>query len=132
ISFIPKDRLPWLSYLSIAFIFVFIVFYAIGPAGATFAFMMEVFGRTVRPPALVILGTVLWFGLFLSGMGFPFLSMGYFCFLIFLAVDAGIAAFVYFFLPETKGRSVTEITNELRGINLGGKRAPGGSLCTKL
>nr|XP_060638842.1 solute carrier family 2, facilitated glucose transporter member 11-like [Anolis sagrei ordinatus] len=129
-----QDRLPWLSYFCIAFIFLFVVFYAVGPAGATFAFMMEIFGRAVRPPALVILGTILWFGLFLSGMGFPVLveSMGYFCFLIFLAVDAGIAAFVYFFFPETKGRSITEITNELQGINLRGKRAPGGSLCTKL
>lgn len=40
--------------------------------------------------------------------------LGPFCFLIFIAVLVTAAVLIYLFLPETKGRSISEITEEFK------------------
>jgi len=40
--------------------------------------------------------------------------LGPFCFLIFIAVLVISAVLIYLFLPETKGKSTSEITEEFR------------------
>ncbi|XP_062999964.1 solute carrier family 2, facilitated glucose transporter member 11-like [Elgaria multicarinata webbii] len=118
-----QDQFTWMSYCSITLIFLFTVFYGIGPSGAIVSVMIEVFNQSARPSAFVIAGSISWVGLFVTGMGFPFVveALSHFCFLIFLAVLTGMGIFIYIFLPETKGRSVIDITEELNRIHLGKK-----------
>ncbi|XP_025030932.1 solute carrier family 2, facilitated glucose transporter member 11-like isoform X1 [Python bivittatus] len=138
-----QDQSPWISYSSIALIFLFIIFYGIGPSGAIFSVMVEIFSPAARPSALALAGSVSWVGLFIIGLGFPFVveALSYYCFLIFFGVLVGMGIFIYLFLPETKGRSILDITEDLNRIPLGKKvtltalenNSPGShSICTKL
>ncbi|XP_061459284.1 uncharacterized protein LOC133373488 [Rhineura floridana] len=138
-----QDQFPWVSFCSIGLIFLFTLFYGLGPSGAIFSVIMEVFSQSARPSALTIIGTISWVGLFVVGMSFPFVveALGHFSFLIFLAVLVVVGSFIYMYLPETKGRSISDITEELNRIRLGKKficstqgktSSADHSFCTKL
>ncbi|XP_072839473.2 solute carrier family 2, facilitated glucose transporter member 11 isoform X2 [Pogona vitticeps] len=114
----------WMHYASVGLIFLFVLFYGIGPSGATISVMVEIFNQTFRPSAFVIVGILNWMGLFLLGMIFPVIveHLGPFCFLIFMAILAVSGVFIYLFLPETKGKSIMEITMEFNKLNYGKKQ----------
>ncbi|KAJ7309687.1 hypothetical protein JRQ81_007747 [Phrynocephalus forsythii] len=114
-----QHRFFWMHYASVLLIFLFVLFYGIGPSGATISVMVEIFNQIFRPSAFVIVGIINWMGLFLIGMIFPFIveSLGPFCFLIFMAILTVSAVFIYLFLPETKGKSIVEITMEFDKLN---------------
>ncbi|XP_077165248.1 solute carrier family 2, facilitated glucose transporter member 11-like [Paroedura picta] len=138
-----QDTFPWMSYCSIALIFLFVLCFGLGPCGGVISVMVEIFNQSSRTSAFVIVGTTSWMCLIVVGMGFPFVVelLGPYCFLIFLVVLIWIVIFIYIFLPETKGRAIADITEDLGRIQLGKKfiltalrmnftKDPG--LCTKL
>ncbi|XP_068065224.1 solute carrier family 2, facilitated glucose transporter member 11-like isoform X2 [Anomalospiza imberbis] len=116
ISIIFCDQFLWLRYCSVILIFLFIIAYGLGPAGAVVAVMNEIFTLSTRASAFVIGGIVIWLGLTFTGMIFPFAVMllGPFCFLIFVAVLVISVVLIYLFLPETKGKSTSEITEKFK------------------
>ncbi|OXB64682.1 hypothetical protein ASZ78_008758 [Callipepla squamata] len=113
----------WLHYFSVILIFLFVVFYGIGPSGATVTIMVEIFSQSFRPSAFLIVGCINWMGLFVLGMIFPLIvdNLGPFCFLIFLGILALSATFIYLYLPETKGKSIMDIKAEFNKLNFGKK-----------
>ncbi|XP_042328106.1 LOW QUALITY PROTEIN: solute carrier family 2, facilitated glucose transporter member 11-like [Sceloporus undulatus] len=117
-----QDRLPWAPYLSMACIFAYILSFGIGPAGVTGIIPTEIFDQVSRPAAYVVSGSLLWTSLFLVGTAFPFIveGLGHFCYLPFLAVCVCTALYVGLFLPETKGKTFLEISEEFRKCNFGG------------
>ncbi|XP_061459074.1 solute carrier family 2, facilitated glucose transporter member 11-like [Rhineura floridana] len=119
-----QHRFFWMHHCSVVLIFLFVLFYGAGPSGATISVMVEIFNQTFRPSAFVIVGFVNWMGLFLLGMIFPFTMeyLGPFCFLIFMGILAASGMFIYLFLPETKGKSIMEITAEFNKLNYGKKQ----------
>lgn len=112
-----------MSYCSITLIFLFVAFYGLGPSGAIFAVVLEIFNQSARASAFIVIGIISWLGLSLNGMCFPFVveALGHFCFFIFLAVLVGVGVFVYAILPETKGKSIADIAEEFGRIRLGRK-----------
>ncbi|XP_070618584.1 solute carrier family 2, facilitated glucose transporter member 5-like isoform X2 [Erythrolamprus reginae] len=120
-----QKNLPWMSLCSVILIFLLVIIFGVGPNGATFSIMMEIFSQSARPAAFTVGGCLNWAGLFLIGITFPFAeeSLGPFCFLLFATVLSGCAIFFYLFLPETKGKSAVEITEEFSTSSLGKKLA---------
>ncbi|XP_054144916.1 solute carrier family 2, facilitated glucose transporter member 11-like [Melozone crissalis] len=115
-SLLLSDQFLWLRYCSVILIFLFIIAYGLGPAGAVVAVMNEIFTLSARASAFVIGGIIIWLGLTFTGMVFPFAVMflGPFCFLIFVAVLVISVVLIYLFLPETKGKSTSEITEKFK------------------
>ncbi|XP_007908827.1 solute carrier family 2, facilitated glucose transporter member 11 [Callorhinchus milii] len=114
-----QARFTWMPYCSIFLIFAYIFSYGMGPAGVTAIIPFEIFTQSCRPVAYAINGTFHWLGLFVMGMVFPFIveGLGPFCFLIFLGDCLVIAVYVFIILPETKGKSILEITAEFQKLN---------------
>uniref|UniRef100_A0A8C3J0P8 Solute carrier family 2, facilitated glucose transporter member 5 n=1 Tax=Calidris pygmaea TaxID=425635 RepID=A0A8C3J0P8_9CHAR len=122
-----SQQISWMPYLSMACIFAYILSFGIGPAGVTGVLPTEIFDQLSRPAAYMICGSLLWFNLFLlvhadTGIGGPFVikqnkSLGHFCYVPFLVVCVCTALYVGFFLPETKGRSFLEISEEFKKRN---------------
>ncbi|XP_051661470.1 solute carrier family 2, facilitated glucose transporter member 11-like isoform X2 [Manacus candei] len=122
-----QTQISWMPYLSMACIFAYILSFGIGPAGVTGVLPTEVFDQMSRPAAYMICGSLLWFNLFLVGTAFPFIvkSLAHFCYIPFLVVCVCTALYVGFFLPETKGKSFLEISEEFKKRNFRTKTRAG-------
>ncbi|KAM8961909.1 solute carrier family 2, facilitated glucose transporter member 11-like [Pelodytes ibericus] len=114
-----QEQYTWMPYGSLMLIFLFVISFGIGPGASTMTINVEIFSQEARGAAFVIVGLMNWTGLFLIGMLFPFVkaSLGPFCFLIFLGITAACAVFLYFYLPETKGKSALEIKEDFNKYN---------------
>uniref|UniRef100_A0A3B3QWH7 Solute carrier family 2, facilitated glucose transporter member 5 n=1 Tax=Paramormyrops kingsleyae TaxID=1676925 RepID=A0A3B3QWH7_9TELE len=115
-----QGTVPGMPYLSMACVFAYILSFGMGPAGVTMILPAEVFGQTARPSAYMISGALMWLNLFLVGMIFPFLvsGLGSFCFVPFGTICLLSSLYVAVMLPETKGKSLREITDEFDKLNL--------------
>lgn len=109
-----QEKVSWMPYLSMVCIFAYILSFGIGPAGVTGIMPAEIFDQMARPAAYMICGSLIWIMLFIVGLAFPFIvqGLGHFCYLPFMVVCVSTAVYVRFFLPETKGKSLLEITEE--------------------
>ncbi|XP_060098495.1 solute carrier family 2, facilitated glucose transporter member 2 isoform X2 [Heteronotia binoei] len=110
------DRYVWMSYLSMVAIFVFVSVFELGPGPIPWFIVAELFSQGPRPAAVALAGFANWFSNFLVGMCFQYIAKftGPYAFLIFAAMLAGFSCFIYFKVPETKGKSFEEIAEEFR------------------
>ncbi|XP_013861785.1 solute carrier family 2, facilitated glucose transporter member 11 [Austrofundulus limnaeus] len=92
-------------------------------SGVTGVLPTEIFNQTARPAAYMVAGSMMWLNLFIIGMIFPFLVSGLreYCFVPFGAVCLSSALFIGLFLPETKGKSLSAITQEFHKMNFKGQ-----------
>ncbi|XP_047233273.1 solute carrier family 2, facilitated glucose transporter member 11-like [Girardinichthys multiradiatus] len=103
-----------MAYLSMACVFAYILSFGLGPAGVTGILPAEIFDHTARPAAYMVAGSLMWISLFLVGMLFPFIvnGLGNYCFLPFLVVCLVSAVVLGLTMPETKGKTLAQITAE--------------------
>ncbi|XP_060050837.1 solute carrier family 2, facilitated glucose transporter member 11 isoform X2 [Erinaceus europaeus] len=122
-----SSSIPWMSYLAMFCIFAFILSFGIGPAGVTGILATELFDQMARPAAYMICGALLWIMLFLVGLIYPFLMEGlsHFLYVPFLCVCVCGAIYTCFFLPETKGKTFLEISEELHRLNFSQHQSQG-------
>ena len=123
----------------------FIAAFAIGVGGTGWTLQGEVFPTAVRGQAAAIAATVDWLANFALIEVFPVWQTGIglgWVLVCFAGLCVLAIGFVYWFLPETKGRSVEEITEifdreAARGVSssaahappgLGGSQASGGAV----
>ncbi|KAL3051081.1 hypothetical protein OYC64_001373 [Pagothenia borchgrevinki] len=108
-----------MAYLSMACVFAYILSFGLGPAGVSGILPAEIFDQSARPAAYMVAGSCMWISLFLVGMLFPFIvkGLGDFCFLPFFVVCVASAVFLGLTLPETKGKTLAEITADFDGRN---------------
>ena len=78
--------------------------------------MSELFAQSGRPIATSIAVAVNWSANFLVGLSFsPLqLAIGPYVFLIFMVIQVFFILYVQFVVPETKGRSVEQVTAQFR------------------
>nr|XP_054961532.1 solute carrier family 2, facilitated glucose transporter member 11 isoform X4 [Pan paniscus] len=114
-----QSSFPWTLYLAMACIFAFILSFGIGPAGVTGILATELFDQMARPAACMVCGALMWIMLFLVGLGFPFImeALSHFLYVPFLGVCVCGAIYTGLFLPETKGKTFQEISEELHRLN---------------
>lgn len=114
-----QGKVTGMPYLSMACVFAYILSFGMGPAGVTGILPTELFNQMTRPAAYMVAGSMMWLNLFLVGMVFPFIvsNMGQFCFIPFCGVCLFASIFIGLALPETKGKTIGEITAEFEKCN---------------
>nr|XP_032835275.1 solute carrier family 2, facilitated glucose transporter member 11-like [Petromyzon marinus] len=128
VSMALQTTISWMSYLSVAMTFTFIVSLGMGPAGIVGLLPTELFTQDARPAAYTISGSTYWVSFFVIGLLFPFLMkfMGPYCYLIFFADCVTASLLVFCLLPETKDRSFLDISRQLQQMSLGVNGGPAG------
>ncbi|GFN87756.1 hypothetical protein PoB_001426200 [Plakobranchus ocellatus] len=106
-----RELVDGFDILSIVFILIFVVFFALGPAPVPWLIVPELFTHEARPAAVALCVFVNWMGNFCVGFAFPLLQAWTldFVFLPFTVMLILFYVFTYFKLPETKGKSFQEI-----------------------
>ncbi|XP_049441471.1 solute carrier family 2, facilitated glucose transporter member 11-like [Epinephelus fuscoguttatus] len=114
-----KNLTSWIPYVNIGLIFCIICIFGLGPSGVSMALPADLFLQAWRPSAFVISGSINWLCMFLVGMLFGYIvdGLGQFCFLIFVAYSISSAAFLLYFVPETKGKTMVEIMEDFNKLN---------------
>ncbi|XP_026748015.1 solute carrier family 2, facilitated glucose transporter member 1-like [Trichoplusia ni] len=113
---INYSHVSWVSYLCIAIIILFVAMFAIGPGSIPWFLVTELFNQAARPSATSVAVTVNWTANFVVGLSFLPLSLviGSKVFIIFAAVQIILILFIHFKVPETKNKTVEEITAMFR------------------
>ncbi|KAL2102944.1 hypothetical protein ACEWY4_002112 [Coilia grayii] len=114
-----QTLLSWMPYCSMVLVLLTIFFFSSGPAGITAPLAGEIFNQSFKAAAFTIATSINWAGLFIIGMLFPLIveHLDYLCFLIFLVFCLGTGLFVWFHVPETRNRTVLEITAEYQRMH---------------
>ncbi|XP_028262591.1 solute carrier family 2 member 9, like 1 [Parambassis ranga] len=118
-----KDPSYWVPYVAASLIFLFIIFFCGGPGGATATLSSELFIQSDRLAALVLMGLQRWFMFALLGLVFPFLiaALSSYCFILFACMSLLGCLYTFFLLPETKGKTMLEISEVFKAITVCGK-----------
>jgi len=107
---------PWMSYLAIVAVILFVVGFATGPGSIPWFFVTELFSQSGRPIASSVAVAVNWSANFLVGLGFSPIqhAIGPYVFIIFILLQILFILYVAFVVPETKNRTVDEVTAQFR------------------
>ncbi|XP_061788638.1 solute carrier family 2 member 9, like 1 [Nerophis lumbriciformis] len=118
-----KDCSTWCPYVVAGLIVLFIIFFCGGPGGASGTLNSEIFIQSNRVAAFVLVGIQRWSVLAVLGLVFPFLidALHSYCFVIFACMCLLGCLYIFFFLPETKGKTLLEIEDDFKAITLCGK-----------
>ncbi|UJR16127.1 hypothetical protein I4U23_003039 [Adineta vaga] len=114
ITFIFTSHAPWLKFLSIAFVYMFVVFFAIGPGTVPWVILPEIFAQGARPAATSVAVVTNWMSNFAVGLLFPLLAesdkISDYSFIPFAVLTTFCFAFLYRYMPETKKHLLQEIS----------------------
>lgn len=119
-SFLLKPVVPYMDQLSIIATTGIIVCFAFGPGCIAWFIIAEMFPLKGRDSAMAVGIFINWVANWLVALTFPILLKtchGY-TFLIFVATTAYFCFFAMEYVPETKGRTIREVTEVFRDIPL--------------
>ncbi len=71
ISFLVKEIVAWIWWLSVVSTLFYVVFFAVGPGSIPWMITAELFSQGPRPAAMSIAVLINWCANFLVGIGFP-------------------------------------------------------------
>ncbi|EHK70651.1 sugar transporter [Pseudomonas psychrotolerans L19] len=111
---LPQDLTQ--SYLALACILVFLLFMQMCIAPVYWLLMSELFPNQVRGLLTGVAVAVQWLCNATVAFSFPVAleAIGNYTFYVFAAINLGSLLFVYFCLPETRGKSLEEIERQLK------------------
>nr|CAB3266206.1 solute carrier family 2, facilitated glucose transporter member 1-like [Phallusia mammillata] len=101
-----------IQWVSAVAVILFVIFFQTGPGSIPWFITAELFDEAARPTAISIAGLVNWTGNFIVGIAYPPLALaihGY-TFIIFAILLFIFFVFTYFKVPETKGKTIHEIS----------------------
>lgn len=119
ISLLVKIMVNGMSYLSVASVLCFVVFFALGPGSIPWMITAELFSQGPRPAAISIATLVNWTANFIVGIVFPPMQKVFedYTFLPFTCLLAAFWIFTYQKVPETKNKTFEEIAALFRREN---------------
>ncbi|KAI5607066.1 solute carrier family 2 (facilitated glucose transporter), member 9-like 1 [Silurus asotus] len=129
-----KDYDFWVPYTTVGLVFLFVICYGGGPAGVSVPLGYEMFVQSHRSAAFTLMGVLIWGSFSVFGFVFPFVlsAMKSFSFLIFSCVCMVASLYMFFVLPETKGKTPLEIAEDFKKIRACRSPAEAKRLETKL
>lgn len=116
---VVEQDMASLSWLPVASLVVYIAAYSVGWGPLAWAVMGELFASDVKSKASSITVIFCWVIAFCITKFFSNIEQAlgtYTAFWIFAVFCVVSVLFVFFLLPETKGKSLQQIQDELRGI----------------
>ncbi|XP_029948132.1 solute carrier family 2, facilitated glucose transporter member 9-like [Salarias fasciatus] len=121
-----KNSYSWVSYISAFMIVLIIVSFCGGPGAGTGTLSSEIFIQSDRLSAFAIVGLLRWLAIAVIGFMFPFLikALGSYSFVLFACMCLLASLYTFFILPETKGKTVLEISQEFNAITVCRKSSP--------
>ncbi|XP_020913744.1 solute carrier family 2, facilitated glucose transporter member 1 [Exaiptasia diaphana] len=110
------NTLEGTEYVAVIATMVLVLFFFIGPGAIPWFITAEMFAQGPRPAACAVAATVNWFANFIIGLAFPSMQKALYpyTFLVFMGLLAIFWTFTFFFVPETKGKTIEEITSHFR------------------
>ncbi|NXT20140.1 GTR2 protein, partial [Syrrhaptes paradoxus] len=123
VGLVLLSQFAWMSYVSMGAIFLFVIFFEVGPGPIPWFIVAELFSQGPRPAAIAVAGFCNWASNFIVGMCFQYIAdlCGSYVFVIFAALLLIFFLFAYFKVPETKGKSFEEIAAAFRRKKLPAK-----------
>lgn len=100
-------------------VILFVVLFATGPGSIPWFLVSELFNQSARPAATSVAIAVNWTANFVVSIGFLPLqeALGAYVFIIFAALQGFFTFFIYKKVPETKNKTIEEITSMFRQIS---------------
>lgn len=104
------------SIFCVIFVFVYVIMFASGPGSIPWFLVSELFNQSARPTATSLAVCINWTANFLVGLAFLPIKevMGAYIFFIFVVLQLLFLAFIYFKVPETKNKTLEEISAMFR------------------
>jgi len=104
------------SYGAIVFVLLFVISYATGPGSIPWFFINELFDAKARGSAASVGVLSNWACVVAVSLAFLPLNnmLGSYCFLVFAIFTFILIVFLWFVMPETKGKSVEQINAEMQ------------------
>ncbi|KRZ23031.1 Solute carrier family 2, facilitated glucose transporter member 3, partial [Trichinella pseudospiralis] len=111
-----KQNQNWISYMCICFVFLFVLFFAVGPSSIPWFYTNEIFLQNARGHANAIATSANWMSSFLVGWIFPLMAnaLEEYTFLVFVCSLAVFWLFTYKFVPETKNQKIEDVVAALK------------------
>ncbi|XP_014673264.1 PREDICTED: solute carrier family 2, facilitated glucose transporter member 1-like [Priapulus caudatus] len=113
--------MSWATWICILAVFFFVVSFATGPGSIPWFIAGELFDQAARPMGMTVGVVTNWAANFLVGLCFPLLQnvIDEYIFLIFSAFLLVFIIFTWQCVPETKNRTVEDITAKYRRKSIG-------------
>nr|XP_023017429.1 solute carrier family 2, facilitated glucose transporter member 1-like isoform X1 [Leptinotarsa decemlineata]XP_023017430.1 solute carrier family 2, facilitated glucose transporter member 1-like isoform X1 [Leptinotarsa decemlineata] len=107
---------PAAGIFCVIFVLIYVVMFATGPGSIPWFLVSELFNQSARPTASSLAVCINWTANFLVGLAFLPLAdlMGSYVFLIFVVLQVLFLIFIYKKVPETKNKSLEEISAMFR------------------
>ncbi len=108
--------LHWTGPVVVTFVLLAIASYAMSLAPITWVLISELFPNRIRGAAVAVAVSALWIACFLLTYTFPFLNAAFGVsgtFWLYAAICIAGFVFIWFRVPETKGKSLEQIEQEL-------------------
>lgn len=117
IATVLKEDNNWIKYVNLISMYLYIMFFAIGPGSIPWMIVGEFFTQGPRAAVISLAVLVNWTANVLVGLGFPTFVTSVtkdWTFAVFVVLLLGFIIFTFLFLPETKGKSAEEMSTYFR------------------
>lgn len=112
VAFFTYEDNTTMSVFAVIFTLLYVAFFGVGPSSIPWMILSELFGQSARSAAVSIGALVNWFANFIVGISFIPMerALGNYVFLPYTGFLILFFVFTYFKLPETKNKTIEEVT----------------------